>query len=240
MHRKYERADFEKGKKFENKVANTLLNNGYAVVQSIYPWLPYDDKDRSNCWEGQAQIDVLAFDFSTNCVFVVECKDWTIKSWLSNDSDKTNWEYIVKEYSYKDKRTGLIKRKLIKYEAFNPLFQVYWEAGMLNRNIVGNEDNKYYSLTTAVVFRENVPKVPGCFLLSDGLRLTGKPSNYPIKDLYNFLKPKEDFSFETFSRHLGNLGRDCKNRRGAFRLDWNNTKRFAMDSKYLGQYYFLL
>ena len=227
-----------KGRKFENTVAEALKSRGFGVVQNVYPFLPYDSVNRNNCWEGQAQIDVIAFDFNTNSIFVVECKDWLIQQWMDYNINATNWVYIVREYNYNYR--GKERRKLVKKEAFNPLFQIYWEKGMLSRSIKGNEENQYYTFNMLVVFRENAPWVSGCINFSKDFPLLGTSSKLDIKRLYEFLKTQEDFSYDTFKNHKENLDNDRRNRRGAYRLDWNNTKSFAMDKRYLGQYSYLL
>ena len=185
--------------KYEDYVASELRRLGYSVLQNIY--ITIEGK-------GEVQIDILAFDFTNNVMYVIEVKSWDSRAWMSGSLGSKNWSYVT--------QGGTV------YNRFNPHMQCQLHVEYVETAIkvlIGNG----VICNARVIFKYKKPLWSGSLATSaeEGFNLeNGKSSFRSVKAVYDAFKNEEDFSEERRIAHVNYLVTAKEERTGGYDKTW--------------------
>ena len=170
--------------KYEDYVASELRRLGYSVLQNIYITIE---------GRGEVQVDILAFDFTNNVMYVIEVKSWDSRAWMSGSLGSKNLSYAT--------QGGTV------YNRFHPHMQCqlhveYVETAI--KALIGNG----VICNARVIFKYKKPLWSGSLATSaeEGFKLeNGKSSFRSVKAVYDTFKDEEDFSEERRIAHVNYL-----------------------------------
>ena len=185
---------------FENYVADELRKQGFGVVQNIY--IEVDG-------EGEAQIDIIAFDFINNVAYVVEVKSWDNVHWVSNQLNDRDWVYQTE--------TGVEEKHV-----FNPHMQCQYQITLLHKLIAALFGEGFY-FNNRVIFKYGSPSWSGCVATSaqEGILLTGgKSSKRSLTEIFDTLKEEQDFTEASKDKHKAYLEAAKEGRYGPYGKKW--------------------
>lgn len=185
--------------KYEDYVASELRRLGYSVLQNIY--ITIEGK-------GEVQIDILAFDFTNNVMYVIEVKSWDSRAWMSGDLGSKNWSYATQGGSI--------------YNRFNPHMQCQFHVEYIEtaiKALIGNG----IVCNARVIFKYKKPLWSRSLATSaeEGFKLeNGKSSFRSVKAVYDAFKDEEDFSEERRIAHVNYLVTAKEERTGGYGKTW--------------------
>ena len=185
--------------KYEDYVASELRRLGYSVLQNIYITIE---------GRGEVQVDILAFDFTNNVMYVIEVKSWDSRAWMSGSLGSKNWSYAT--------QGGTV------YNRFNPHMQCqlhveYVETAI--KALIGNG----VICNARVIFKYKKPLWSESLATSaeEGFKLeNGKSSFRSVKAVYDTFKDEEDFSEERRIAHVNYLVTAKEKRTGGYGKTW--------------------